>query len=50
MDGNEMRHISHGDMLLEREELGRESNGNIKKKGKKQEAKKQTWGVTDLKT
>ena len=26
--GSEIRHRSHGDVLLEREELGRESKGN----------------------
>ena len=48
MDGNEMRHRGHGDMLLEREESGRESNGNIKKERQQWEAKQ--TGVTDLKT
>jgi hypothetical protein len=48
MDGNEIRRRSHGDILLEREESGRESNGNIKKMGKQQEGKQ--TGVRDEKT
>ena len=48
MEWNDIRHRSHEDILLKREESGRESNGNIKKERQQWEAKQ--TGVTDLKT
>ena len=47
MDGNEIRHRSHGDIMLEREESSRERAMATSRRKKKQEAKQ--TGVPDLK-
>jgi hypothetical protein len=48
MDWNDIQHRSHEDILLEREESGKKSKGNMKKERQQREAKQ--TGVTDLKT
>jgi hypothetical protein len=48
MDWNDIRHRSHGHILLNKEESGRESKGNSKKIGRQREAKQ--TGITDVKT
>ena len=48
MDWNDIRHRSHEDILLEREESGRESKSNIKNERQQREAKQ--TGAMDVKT